>query len=211
MNDSIPTVQPTEKSCCGGATLPFVAGLILGAAAVAAAGFLFFQRQRVAHQRDLAEVAHAQAALAQAGQLMQGAIGTAFTAGGNTVPVAGSNAAFSAVSETIKKLGDESVDDLRQARYPAVYRHATKEYQKNVKREDFDKLLAEVQNLRYIQTEPRLRESKVVKAAEGDGYEYYCSSGGNSFNGIVNFAFTFVPAEGGGWLINDVQVSYTAK
>jgi hypothetical protein len=212
MNDPIPSVQPVEKSCCGSSMGPFLIGLVVGAGVVGAAATAFILKERTAHQRALAETAQAQAALTQAGQLMQGAIGTAFNVAGTPpVAVAATGATIPAVAETIKKLGDESVDDLRQARTLAVYRHATKEYQKKVSREDFDKMMAEVQNLRYMHPDPRLRESKVTKAAEGEGYEYYCSSGGNSFNGIVNFAFTFVPAEGGGWLISDVQASFTAK
>jgi hypothetical protein len=215
VSESIPPPLP-DRRCCGSSFLPFVAGVLVGGAAVAAAGYTYVRYERAAVARDRAaaqEAIFAAAHLDQAGTTVQGFLTDALA---DAVPAAvpvnpASGAAGASTEAAIKKLGEDAVDDLRQGRTLAVYRHTTKEYQKKTTREDFDKMVAEVTNLRYIYTDARQRDARIMKAAEGDSYEYYCSTGGNSFNGIVNFAFTFVPAESGGWLISDVQVSYTSK
>ena len=103
------------------------------------------------------------------------------------------------------------MDDLRQGRLLAVYRLTTKEYQAGMKQEDFDKMIAGVQHLSSIYANPQQRESKVRKASDGDGYEYYCSSPPAANAGNVVFSFIFVPGEHGAWRISDVQVTYVNR
>jgi hypothetical protein len=66
-------------------------------------------------------------------------------------------------------------------------------------------------NLRYIFPHPTQRESKVRPAIEGKGYEYYCSSGGNSFSGNVVFSFVFEPGDNETWRIGQMEISYANR
>ena len=52
---------------------------------------------------------------------------------------------------------------------------------------DFEKKITAVPHIRSMGANPLNRESKVRKATDGEGYEYYCSASGG-FVGLVNVA-----------------------
>jgi hypothetical protein len=210
MTDSPPPLPIAKQSCCG--RFPaFLAGLLVGAAVVGVAATVFIKKER---ERGEAVLADARATLAQfgasvpqAGQIMNNLMG-------GQLPVSSRGGAQAALTDAgkIKALGDESVDDLRQGRLLAVYRLTTKEYQAGKKREDFEKMMADVKSLGFIYANPLQRESKVRKAADGDGYEYYCSSEVvGAAAGNVVFSFIFVPGDNNSWRISDVQVNHTTR
>jgi hypothetical protein len=181
-------VPPSARGCCGTRFPSFLAGLVVGAAAVGVAATV--------------HIRHEQARLLPAQEVQDFVGGLIATSGPSPSP---------SDADKVRKAGDDSVDDLRQGRLLAVYNLTTAEYRNRVKREEFDKMLAEVANLRLIFPSAQMRESKVRKAAEGDGYEYYCSSGGNGFNGNVVFSFVFEPGDNGVWRIGQLEVNYANK
>jgi hypothetical protein len=202
MSGSLPPPLPGRRCCSsGGSMTSFIAGLILGGAAVAAVGYVHVQRERARAE----EAALAAANFQHASRTVQD-----FLAGGPTQagPAAEKPAATDA--DKVKALGDESVEDLRQGRLLAVYRLTTKEFQGGTKWEDFEKKVTEVSQLRFVSPNLTSREAKVRKAADGDGYEYYCSATGG-FTGNVNVAIVFVPGDNGAWRIEDVRVGATSK
>jgi hypothetical protein len=200
MTDSVPPPLPGEKQCCGSRFTGFLAGFVVGAVVVGAAATVYIQKER-AKVSDFLAVRDAGRAV----QDLASGFGVNLPAGmkGNAKPESD--------AERVKALGDETVEDLRQGRLTAVYKLTTADYQKRVKREDFDKLLAEVTNIRQIYTMPLQRESKVRKAAEGEGYEYYCSSGGNAFSGNVVFSLVFEPGDAGAWRISQFEVTFAGR
>jgi hypothetical protein len=181
---------------------PFIAGLIVGGAAVAGVGFVHMQRDRA--RADEAAVANFE----QANQTVQDFLSAPLLSKATPTTVA-TPAAAATDADKVKALGDESVEDLRQGRLLAVYRLTTKEFQDRTKWEEFEKKFTAVSQLRLVSPNQASRESKIRKAADGDGYEYYCSATGG-FNGNVNFAIVFVPGDNGNWRIEDVQVSSTS-
>jgi hypothetical protein len=184
--------------------LPFLAGLVVGGGVVAAAGLTYVQRERAIAQKAIADAA----TIGQANRAVQDFVsGTLSLAGGG--PAGSAPAASDA--DKVKALGDESVEDLRQSRLLAVYKLTTADYKNRVKREEFDKMMAEVSNVRHIFPIAQQRESKVRKATDGDGFEYYCSSGGNGFTGNVVFAFVFVPGDNNTWRIGQLEVNYANR
>jgi hypothetical protein len=198
MSDSIPPPLRSARGCCGNRFPSFLAGLVVGAAAVGVAATIHIRHE----QARLLEPQ----AIRQSGQAVQDFVG-------GIGDLLASNSPSPSPSDTdkVRKAGDDSVDDLRQGRLLAVYNLTTAEYRNRVKREDFDKMLAEVANLRLIFPSAQMRESKVRKAAEGNAYEYYCSSGGNGFNGNVVFSFVFEPGDNGVWRISQLEVNYANK
>jgi hypothetical protein len=200
MTDSVPPPLPSEKQCCSSRFAGFLVGVVVGAVAVSAAATFYIQRERAKFNELLA--------FRDAGHAVQD-LATGF--GVNLPAGMKGNAKPESDAERVKALGDETVEDLRQGRLTAVYKLTTADYQKRVKREDFDKLLADVTNLRQIYTVPVQRESKVRKAAEGEGYEYYCSSGGNQFSGNVVFSLVFEPGDNGAWRIGQFEVTFAGR
>lgn len=202
MSGPLPPPLPGRRCCSsGGSTMSFVVGLILGGAGVAALGSVQIQRERARAE----EAAVAAANFEHANRTVQDFLGGGIAQAG---PAAEKTAATDA--DKVKALGDESVEDLRQGRLLAVYRLTTKEFQGRIKWEDFEKKIAAVSQLSFVSPNQANREAKIRKAAEGDGYEYYCSATGG-FSGNVNFAIVFVPGDNGGWRIEDVQVSATSR
>jgi hypothetical protein len=106
----------------------------------------------------------------------------------------------------VKALGDATVDDLRQGRLLSAYRLTTKAYREKVPREKFEEMVRQRSSVHSVLTNPAQRETKVRRATEGVGYEYYCTSSRTNAAGLVNFAFTFVPADGG-WRIEELDIS----
>lgn len=197
MSDSVPPPLPSARGCCGTRFPSFLAGLIVGAGAVGVAATIHIRHE----QARLQELQ----AFRQSGQAVQDFVGGF----GDLIATNGPSPSPSD-ADKVKKAGDDSVDDLRQGRLLAVYNLTTPEYRNRVKREDFDKLIAEVQHVSGILPLAH-RESKVRKAAEGNGYEYYCSSGGNGFGGNVVFSFVFEPGDNGVWRISQLEVNYANK
>ena len=198
MTGSVPPPLPTARPCCGSRFPSFLAGLVVGAAAVGVAATGFIQRERARYM----EVE----ALRQAGHAVQDFVG------GALAPATPANVGvYKSDADKVKALGDETVDDLRQGRLLAVYKLTTADYKNRAKREEFDKLVEDAQHVGAILPVAAHRESKVRKAAEGDGYEYYCSSLGNGFVGNVVFSFVFEPGDNGAWRIGQFEVSYVNR
>jgi len=217
MTTSVPPPLPMARESCTSRFPVFVAGFILGAALVGAGATFLINKDlscAVAAGAD-AEAALARAAteIPNAGQLLNNLAGGQLPglSGTATPPTVAPPAQTDAAK--IKALGDEAVEDLRQGQVLAVYRLTTKEYQNGKKREDFEKSIVEVPNLSNIHggAFAHLRESKVRKATEGDGYEYYCTASGSNISGNVVFSFIFVPGDNNSWRISDVQVNYHSR
>ena len=191
-------VPPTAPRC-GGTPSSFLTGLLVGAGLVAAAAFVFHEREQrqlaLEAEHQAAEVAPAQAAVA----FLENGLAQAAPAAGRTVP------AKAGEVEQVKALGDATVDDLRQGRLLSAYRLTTLEFRAKTTKEAFDEMVRKANNVRNIYPNVGSRDTKVRKATDGPGYEYYCTSSGPNFSGVVNFAFVFVPLDGD-WRIDQFHV-----
>jgi hypothetical protein len=203
---TVPPPLPTARRQCCNRFPAFVTGLVIGAVAVGIVATGFIRREQA---RTQAAIAEALATRGQVGHVFDNLIGDGLA------PLAGASSSTPATgpktsAEMVKALGDESVDDLRQGRLLAVYNLTTPDYKKRVKREEFDKMVNEVPNVRLIYSASQQRESKVRQSLEGKGYEYYCSSGGN-FSGNVVVSFLFEPGDNGNWRIGKFEINYTNR
>lgn len=202
MSGSVPPPLPGRRCCgSGGSMMSFIAGLIVGGAAVAAVGYERLERERAAAE----EAAVAAANFGQANRAVQGFLTDGLLPKATATIAADKPTATDA--ERVKALGDATVEDLRQGRLLAVYRLTTDDFQGHTKWEDFETKTAAVPNLRSVSSNQADREAYVRKAIKGEGYEYYCTATG-AFSGNVNFSFIFVPGDNGGWRLEDVQVSH---
>ena len=202
----VPPPLPTARRQCGSRFPAFVVGLVIGAVTVSTFATKVIRREQA---RSQAAIAEALASPRQVGHVFENLVGdhlAPLVGTSSSTPVAGPKTG----AEVVKALGDESVDDLRQGRLLAVYNLTTPDYKKRFKREEFDKMIREVPNVRFISATPHQRESKVRKSLEGKGYEYYCSSGG-SFSGNVVVSFLFVPGDNGSWRIGQFEISYATR
>jgi hypothetical protein len=199
---SLPVPDRSAASCCGGSKPSFLAGLVIGAVLIGAVATVYRQRemQRMAEMERMAagEVAAPGLDPAKAGlNLVDGVLGQTTR----------TKASPESEAEQVKALGDATVDDLRQDRLLSVYRLTTRAYRDKMPRDQFEEMVHKVTGLRQAAQAASQRETKVRKATEGPGYEYYCTAQKAPFAGVVNFAFTFVPGDNGDWRIDELEVS----